>query len=176
MMKLNDLPAEVLRVVDPELRDDLQLAFRVEPWKPEHKIIETARSTAWWAPYGRMTEARVVARNKGGSWVEIISGCAWCNPTDQFCRETGRRVALRRMIDRYRGTHLHELASNVLQRYFTSHRGAIQLGPHPMEIRKPDGSPLVAGDLEDGATVVVVPKGSHYAVVGAVDQHDAADD
>ena len=116
MMKLHDLPEYVLRVVDPELRDDLRLSFRHAPHQRHHDIpvAVTRRGPLASVRTGRLTEARVVARNKGGSWVEIISGCAWCNPNDQFCRETGRRVALRRMIDRYRGTHLHELALSLI--------------------------------------------------------------
>ena len=126
MLKLNDLPAAALGAVDPELVKDLRLVFWHEPWRPGHGkfgiAVTQATGERGWVVTGRRTEARVVARNPSGAVVTLLSGWSRCNPIDQYCRETGRRVALRRMIWIYKATHLHGLAAAVLQRYFNRHK------------------------------------------------------
>ena len=128
MLKLNDLPPMDLDAVDPELVKDLRLVFRYEPWKPRHgkDVVAVTRATGYGTGQrvltGRLTEANVVSRHPSGAVVTLLHSWSRCNPTDQFCYETARRVALRRMIWIYKATHWHGLAAAVLRRYFNRHK------------------------------------------------------
>ena len=83
------------------------------------------------APDGsRITEARLVQwadaptgtgfgwRQKGTGWKRTVHcASARCSPSDQFCRETGRRVAVSRLATSHHAILVRRLAKFALREY-----------------------------------------------------------
>ena len=81
----------------------------------------------------RFTEARLVEVSADDSlpssfgwresvkcWKRTVAGaCAHCSPADQYCRETGRRIAIRRLHS-YRDDDTVLLTTAAIRQYFAN--------------------------------------------------------
>lgn len=88
---------------------------QIPGWEDRTVVLEFSHLTGRpdEKPAARWTEARLVLASKerpgstygwrctpAGWWKQTISkGRARCSNDDQFCRETGRRIALKRMLE-----------------------------------------------------------------------------
>ena len=79
-------------------------------------------------------------REGARSWKRTVAGTwASCSPLDQYCRETGRRIALRRLNAALRGTDKASLTAATIRQYFENRsRGRLSAGaenlPEPEDI------------------------------------------